>query len=357
VGTSTKLYTLDLKPSIFDGKYELLSSIGRGKNSVVHRALRVPEKREASDSSPEPVALKILTNTERRPEEAVKRMQKEARALVALNHPNVIKSYNYVARRDCCYLSLEYAKHGDLAKLINDSPQCISAKSAVRILRAVLSGLSHIHSNNIIHRDIKLENILVTKSLEIKIADFSAAQLESDNADLSLANNFIGTLEYVAPECLRGVPYSTSSDLFAAGVTFFKLITGFFPFEGKSISQSIIYKQKGDFSKELSDQLKKEFPGLEAYLLTLLSPEPNRRFGSAKEAKAALATINEKPKTTVKHDTNGYVKPESVEMAINIRKRNSNKLKDIEMLAITFAGTMLIFLGVFYNALEKYYLR
>jgi len=310
VANSTALHSFNLKPTILDQKYELNSTIGRGSGSVVYKAFRIPEKGEAYHSDAEPVALKVLTGTERNPEEALKRIKKEARALISLNHPNVIRAYNYVARPDCCYLSLEYAEHGDLRRVIEKSKNKISVKSSIRITRSILRGLAHIHQNNIIHRDLKLENILVAKDLSIKITDFSIALLDGEKSDLNIINKFVGTLEYVAPECLKGQPYSVRSDLYSVGIIFYKLLTGEFPFEGQSISDSIELKSLGKF-KAIDPKIIDEIPRIEDFLARILGNTPELRFANAQEAEEELLKISnpKENKIVIPEKDNGYVKP------------------------------------------------
>lgn len=343
MSTSTALHSLNLKPSIFDGKYELNSAVGRGRGSVVYKAYRIPEKGEVYDTSSDPVALKVLTGTQKNPEEALKRIKKEARALVSLSHPNIIRAYNYVARPDCCYLSLEYAEHGDLRKVIEKSKNRISIKTATRITRSILRGLDHIHSHNIVHRDLKLENILVSKDLSIKITDFSISILDGEKNDLNLVNKFVGTLDYVAPECLRGQPYSPRSDLYAVGIIFYKLLTDIFPFEGHSIHDSIELKSRGEF-KKLSLEILEEVPRIQPFLEKILSPNPERRFSSAKEAEEELLNINTSIEDLSEQKVDGYIKPSEIVTKPSVEIKS--KIKQLFLRTLIIIPSILIIASV-----------
>ncbi len=342
---STVVHSLNLKPDIFDAKYELSSTIGRGKGSVVYKAFRLPEKGEVYDASLDPLALKILTGTDRNPEEALKRIKREARALTSLNHPNIIRANNYVARQDCCYLSLEYAAHGDLSRAIQSSKNKISVKSAIRITRSILRGLEHIHNNSIIHRDIKLENILVFKDLSIKITDFSISLLDGEKNDLSIVNKPVGTMEYLAPECLRGEPFSVVSDLYAAGVVFYKLLTNRFPFESNSIHESIKLKSLGRY-RELGLECSELNLRVEGFVKRILSHDPSYRFQSAREAEQALYLISTGRPFEKTHD---YLEPREIELKADNLERQGRlprkKSKALRKTTVVFASAFVVLIG------------
>lgn len=346
MSTNTALKNLNNKYSSFDDKYELVAHVGRGKGSVVYKALRIDKAAANTDDQSMPIALKILTGTERNPTEAQNRIHKETRALVSLNHPNIIKAYNYVARPDCCYISMEYADHGDLAKVLANTQSKMSINTIFNICKSILLGLDHIHANNIIHRDIKLENILLTKQLEIKLTDFSAALLGDEKSDINMMNRFVGTLEYVAPECLQGKPYSTSSDIYAAGVVLYKLLTGFFPFDSDSIHQSILLKKAGHI-KHLSPELRKQYPNFPQLIQKFLAPLPEDRFTSAKDA---ISAIEDFKKGKFEPAPNKFNKVSTTKLSKPVsQKKKSTKKVNYLRTNIIITSFLLALLGLNYN--------
>lgn len=343
--TTIARQSLNTKNSIYDDKYELNSSIGRGRGSVVYKAHRISENGQTE----QPIALKILTGTEKNPREAQKRIQKEARALTSLNHINIIKAFNYVARADCCYLSMEYAEYGDLAKVLANSTDKINPKTALKITKAILHGLEHIHANNIIHRDLKLENILVTKDFIIKVSDFSAALLEGERRELNLVNTFAGTLEYVAPECLQGKPYSEQSDIYSVGVILYKLITGAFPFECESIHQSMMLKKAGILNK-VEFNFPNNFRGLDSVLQKFLSPNPEDRFQSALDAIKAITALQEGTNQISRHEDskNSYKSPKELSIPSGENKKKLGAFKYFKW-NIILSSFLLMLLGINYS--------
>lgn len=348
---ATSSYKLSSTSDVFDSRYELLDSIGRGRNSIVYKARRV------ENSNITPVAIKLITYTDKKPEEAKRNIQREARALLSLSHPNVIKAYNYVARTDLCYLSLEYAKYGSLSDVLKETRKKPSVKSSLLIIGCILSGLEHIHESGIIHRDLKLENILISGDKQIKIADFGLATFTNETGLQVINNNPIGTLEYIPLECLQGKTFSMQSDIYSVGVILHKLLFNSFPFEAESIKKSIELKEKGEINLAFLGDTLSKFPGLPKFLEKLLSPDLEIRFKSATDAKKALSKIKELPrkieKTTKDAD---FVKPNQLTNSPTYRKSNSGHRRTLLATSIASIATGIIFMGIFFKAIIAYYL-
>jgi serine/threonine protein kinase len=290
MGEKTAYYSkLGINPIYYDDRYELLSTIGRGKASVVYLTNKL-SKDETIDIDSPAIALKVLLNTERDPENCIRRIKKESLALLSCLHPSIIRMHDYVARADTCYLSMEYAKYGDLKNLLKSDKAFLSPLATLKLTQELLSGVGAIHAAGILHRDIKPENILLAEDYQVKICDFSVCLLKGEKANLNLLSNVVGTIDYLAPESLSGKGYSVSSDLYSVAITAFELLTGFLPFKAKSINESVERKKKGEF-EEIPSEIIAKFPTLKLFFTKALSPNIEERFNDNLEMSKALDEV------------------------------------------------------------------
>ena len=213
--------------------YRVLSKIGEGGMGVVYRARDEILKRD--------VALKVLADTPLVRQLGKDRLLLEARASSGLNHPNICTVHQIfeVAGQFC--LAMELVEGESLHARIGDTG--LPVESVLRFGGQFASGLAHAHGRNIVHRDLKSSNIVVTPDGLIKILDFGLARrLTSDAAaDVTVSidagddsASLTGTLAYMAPEVLRGEPADTRSDLWALGVVLYEAVSGQLPFQGKT---------------------------------------------------------------------------------------------------------------------------
>lgn len=269
---------------VFDERYELLNAIGRGRNSVVYKARRI-DLSEGPRS--EFYAIKILTSTPKTAHSNLWRLRREALAMLAARHSNVVRLFDYVAREDLCYIAMEYVDRGDLGDLIVENGRPIELPLAINITIQALRGLKAIHSVSIIHRDIKPENLLLTSDFQLRIADFGVALLPVENLRLNDGHKAVGTLDYIAPEVLTKGHIDARSDLYSLAVTLYQFISTRLPFEGNSIAEQLELKLSGHIAPLSSHiQLKDEL--LEGIIAQALAPNPETRFQSADEFLAVL---------------------------------------------------------------------
>lgn len=277
------------RSAIFDERYEILSTVGRGRNSVVYKArLLSPHAGENSDSEADAVvALKVLTSSSRAPEANHDRMRREALAMLSARHPNVIQLHDYVAGEELCYLSMEYADMGDLRHELEQSEFPLDYEVVLHLMHQLLRGLDAIHRGGILHRDIKPENLLLTSRGMLKITDFGIALLPTEHEPFEEVNRGIGTLEYLAPEYLDAGISVPATDIYSVGVTAYQLLTKYLPFEGETVAAQLENKMAG--TRVPIDHYVEGLPEhLDALIGKALETDHTKRFQSADEFGTAI---------------------------------------------------------------------
>jgi eukaryotic-like serine/threonine-protein kinase len=211
------------------GRYRIDAPVGTGAMGEVYRAYDPIIDR--------PVAIKILRSeliSGGGSEQWLQRFRREARAAGRRFHPNIIAVLDFGDDNGIPFLAMEYVDGQGLDAVIKASGRLDPTRS-VPIITQVLSALGFIHKNGIVHRDVKPSNIIVLASDQIKVADFGIARI--DTSDVTIVGDLLGTPAYMAPEQFAGAPVDERTDLFAAGVILFEMLTGVKPFRGKSITE------------------------------------------------------------------------------------------------------------------------
>lgn len=203
-------------------RYMIVTSLGEGGMADVYLAIDTILNRE--------VAIKILRGELSNDPVTLLRFQREANAASKLNHPNVVDVYDVGVSNGRHYIVMEYVRGRTLKQLISQRG-ALHKEEAVDIMLQVTSAVQHAHANNIIHRDIKPQNVLVKDDGTIKITDFGIA-LAHDAVQLTQSDAVLGSAHYLAPETTRGEPASNQIDIYALGVVFYELLTGSVPFRG-----------------------------------------------------------------------------------------------------------------------------
>jgi len=217
--------------------FDIIKELGKGGYSVVYLVQHIDTgKRYALKC-----AMKMKKGKDR-----TKRLRQEITALEDLNHKRIIGLRGWFEDDEQIYLVLQYISGRDLSKFFKK--QLPSRKTTADIILQIIDALKYCHDNNIIHRDMKLENILITKDLKIKLTDFGLCGVKSGN---KLFYDEVGTARYTAPELLLKKGYDESIDVWGIGVILFMLLTGKYPFDGsckESIFKRILHKNI-DYSK------------------------------------------------------------------------------------------------------------
>ena len=212
------------KGRILADRYELKELIGQGGMADVYLAYDDILKRE--------VAVKILRSSLTGDPIYITRFHREARAAAALCHHNIVEIYDVGEEDDLYYIVMEYVRGQTLKELINKRG-ALHYVEAVDIMKQVVSATALAHSMGIVHRDLKPQNILVTDSGIVKIADFGIASIQS-LSQVTQTDTIMGSLHYLAPEIARGEKATPQSDIYALGVVFYELLRGDVPFNGES---------------------------------------------------------------------------------------------------------------------------
>ena len=204
---------------IIDNRYSVLSHLGTGGMAVVFECKDLINKNI--------VAVKIMKEELLSNPSSIKEFNKEVKASVTMSHVNIVGIYAEGVYQNRPYLVMEYLKGQTLLDKIEYYTR-FSPNEASHIMIQILDALSCIHAHKILHRDIKPQNIFYLANGDIKVGDFGIARNENDETD----ENILGSVHYLAPEVLHSKKFSVSSDIYAAGITFYELVTGRLPFEG-----------------------------------------------------------------------------------------------------------------------------
>ena len=269
---------------IIDKAYEVVTPVGRGRNSVVYKARCLPSAPVANFIKTF-VALKMLVGPDK--ELLIRRTKREANAMLASAHPNVVKLIDYVAREEGCYIAMEFIDRSDLKSILDKNPTNLAPEVALQFTSQILSGLEKIHAAGIIHRDIKPENLLITSDYTLKISDFGIAFLPAEEVAVEEANRGIGTFDYLAPESLEDGVSDVRTDLYSVAVTCFQLLTSNMPFGGITFTEQINNKLAGR-SVPVTQYLPDAPLVLEALLKKGFAADPQQRFEDAKAFRLAI---------------------------------------------------------------------
>jgi formylglycine-generating enzyme required for sulfatase activity/tRNA A-37 threonylcarbamoyl transferase component Bud32 len=275
-----------LTGTIIAGRYRVDGTIGRGGMAVVYKAIDTRLETE--------VAVKVIATENLPPkmlERALKRFEREAKALARLNHPNIVKVMDYGEHEGQPYLIMPYLSGGTLkAKLGKPMPWA----DVVELILPVAEALRYAHSEHMIHRDVKPSNIILTRGGYPMLTDFGIAKLLDleDTVDLTGTSAAMGTPEYMAPEQARAKSVDQRADIYSLGIVLYEMATGRKPFTANT-PIDVLIKQ----ATEPLPSPKKFVPDLpdyaEAILLKALTKKPEHRYQTMDEMYTALKGVGQ----------------------------------------------------------------
>ena len=261
------------------GKYEIRRELGRGAMGVVYEGYDPFIQRTVAIKT---IQKKMFDRFEL--EEALSRFRREAQAAGRLSHPGVVGVYEYGEEGDIGYIAMEFVVGSELKDTF-DKDGKLSVPKGGEIMLQVLDALDYSHKQGVVHRDIKPANILITREGRVKIADFGIARIES--SELTRTGTVLGTPYYMAPEQFLGEEVGPRSDIYAAGVILYQLLTGVRPFTGDSMIVIMNKVLKSDMRPPRAVN-RDITPALEAVVIKAMARQPRERFQTAGEFANAL---------------------------------------------------------------------
>ncbi|KPV51092.1 hypothetical protein SE17_23200 [Kouleothrix aurantiaca] len=253
------------------GQYHLIEAIGHGGMATVYKAYQ--------ESLDRHVAVKVLLSN-RDPQFAV-RFKREARAIAALQHHNILPIYDYGEQNGLLYFVLQYVENGLTLHDLLGAPMVPA--QALRLIGHVLAALEYAHARGVIHRDLKPANILLPSPNWALLADFGIAKLMNDSQHLTMTGFIIGTAAYMAPEQAAGRPIDARTDLYSLGVVLYEMLTGRVPFDSDT-PMAVLTKHVYEAPPPPRSVNPNLAPALEAVLLRALA-----KYGRALAHTAAIA--------------------------------------------------------------------
>jgi Tol biopolymer transport system component len=275
------------------GPYEILSPLGAGGMGEVYRARDTRLGRE--------VALKILPESFARDADRLRRFEQEARAVAALNHPNILAIHDIGEQDGTPFLISELLEGNSLRAELEAG--ALSQRKAADYAVQVAQGLAAAHEKGITHRDLKPENVFVTNEGRVKILDFGLAKLAPNpaGANPELAGTLtgaateagvvMGTAGYMAPEQVRGAAVDSRTDIFAFGAVLYEMVSGRRAFRRDTAAETMTAILKED-PPELGGMAHPVSPGVERIVRRCLEKRPEQRFQSAKDLAFALEALS-----------------------------------------------------------------
>ncbi|MBO2452503.1 Stk1 family PASTA domain-containing Ser/Thr kinase [Actinomadura barringtoniae] len=266
---------------VLDGRYRIESRIARGGMATVYVARDIRLDRV--------IALKVMHSHLASDEDFVARFIGEAKAAAALSHPNVVAVYDQRTDGEHVFLVMEYVPGRTLRDLLNERGR-LGPREALEILQPMLAALGAAHRAGLVHRDVKPENVLLTDDGQIKVADFGLARAESASK-MTKTGLIIGTVGYLAPEQVLSGNADIRSDVYAAGVLLYELMTGVLPHQGDT-PLAIAYKHVNEAVPPPSHTLPGITPEIDLLVTRATSHDPGRRPQDANAFLAAVAEVH-----------------------------------------------------------------
>ncbi len=260
--------------------YQIAEEIGRGGMAAVYRAYQQQLERW--------VAVKILHIAEASSEEFLDRFRREARAIAALRHPNILTIYDYGEEHGIAYIVMEYVSGGTLKARLTGQP--LSWREAARLAIPLGQALAYAHSRSIVHRDLKPANIFLPSADWPLLGDFGLVKLIGHQRGITRPGVSVGTPAYFSPEQAAGDEVDHRTDIYGFGLLLYEMVTGRLPFEGDSVVQVMLQRLQEPpcpprrYNPAIS-------PSLEAILLRALAIDPAARYQSMEKLVQDLASL------------------------------------------------------------------
>ncbi|MCW8131904.1 MAG: serine/threonine protein kinase [Planctomycetota bacterium] len=266
------------------GGCRVIKRIGRGAMSEVYLATHLALETD--------VAIKVLRHPDRNDRRIAQRFLREARAAAQLSHENIVQIRNVGREGELQFIEMEYLAGGSVGDLLKAGPFA-DMRFAADLLRGAAAGVQCAHKHGVIHRDLKPDNLMITKDGKAKVVDFGlAAVLTLEGSRLTQEGTILGTPHYMAPEQWEGRPVDERSDIYSLGATFYHLLTGKPPFDGKTAVELISNYTHNrlvppeDFNPSVPRRMSR-------LLMQMLEKEPDERIANLDDCVHDLRSLGE----------------------------------------------------------------
>jgi serine/threonine-protein kinase len=263
---------------LIGGRYELGRQLGAGGMARVYLGHDRLLDRQ--------VAVKVLSEPYASDPQFVERFRREASAAAGLNHPNIVAVYDRGEADGSYYIVMEYLAGPDLKQVIRRRAP-LPPSQAIDYAQQILAALGAAHRRDVVHRDVKPQNVLVAEDGHLKVTDFGIARAGAQS-DMTEAGSVIGTAQYLSPEQARGDEVTAASDCYAVGIVLYEMLTGRVPFDGDR-PVAIAMKQISDAPVPPRIVEPDVPPELDAVVMRALAKRPSERYRTAEELSRALA--------------------------------------------------------------------
>lgn len=344
-----------MRGKLLGERYELLEVIGYGGMALVYKAKDILLNRL--------VAVKILKSEFNDNEQFIKKFQRESQAAASLSHNNIVNVFDVGVQDNLHYIVMEYVNGKTLKNYILEKGR-IPWQEAIFLAKQITFALDHAHKNNIIHRDIKPQNILLNEEMIPKVTDFGIARAITSST-ITLVEETMGSVHYISPEQARGGFVDAKSDLYSLGIIMYEMITGKVPFDNdNTISIAIKHIQEDII---FPDNLNDVPLGLIDIISKLVKKNPIERYSDARELIKDLIKLQNDPqarfqssqidsyndvtrKTPIIKDN--HLKKAEQEKNEDEKNRKKQLYKRITIIAVIVLS---IILGVTVFALKNYF--
>ena len=280
-----------MESTVLGSRYELLERVGMGGMALVYKAKDKMLNRF--------VAVKILREEFKENEDFIRRFKIESQAAASLSHQNIAQIYDVGEENGINYIVMEFLEGETLKKHILNNNGALSRKEAMNYSMQICRALEHAHSKYVVHRDIKPQNIVITESGKLKLADFGIARAANNTTTVNAKNNVaVGSAHYLSPEQARGGYTDHRSDIYSLGVVMYEMFCGKLPFDAED-SVSVVMQHLHE-EPVPPCEVNPDLPeGIEAIILKAMRKEQRLRYKSAAQILEDLVLVFQNPSIDV----------------------------------------------------------